>query len=129
MRLVVDLGHQGARFPALGASLEEGTVRRSELHICNFAPTRERPDIVPCERSGPVEDLAAFTAGWLGEILRRRCCGTTAAGTEPAAGQDTARRGPWAVTPTRTAPSSTNFATRSSVSSPSRPSALPAGPA
>lgn len=71
MRLVVDLSHHRVRFLALGASLEEDTVRCSELHICNFALTQERPDVVPRERSGPVEDLAAFATDWLGEILRR----------------------------------------------------------
>ncbi|MEH0467392.1 hypothetical protein QA943_00800 [Streptomyces sp. B21-097] len=71
MRLVVDLGHRRARFLALGASLEGDTVRCSELHICNFALTQECPDILPRERTGPIEDLAAFTTDWLGEILRR----------------------------------------------------------
>ncbi|MGW7528856.1 hypothetical protein [Streptomyces sp. NPDC054783] len=71
MRLVVDLSHQRVHFLALGASLEADTVRCSQLHICNFALTQERPDIVPRERTGPVEDLAAFTTDWLGEILRR----------------------------------------------------------
>ncbi|WP_333738881.1 hypothetical protein [Streptomyces sp. IBSBF 2806] len=71
MRLVVDLDHRRVRFLALGAALEADTVRCSELHICNFALTQECPDIVPRERTGPVEDLAAFTLGWLGEILRR----------------------------------------------------------
>ncbi|MEV7979854.1 hypothetical protein [Streptomyces sp. NPDC086519] len=71
MRLVVDLSHQRSHFLALGASLEADTVRCTELHICNFAFTQERPDIVPRERTGPVEDLAAFTIDWLGEILRR----------------------------------------------------------
>ncbi|MFI9568088.1 hypothetical protein [Streptomyces rishiriensis] len=71
MRLVVDLDHRRVRFLALGAALEAGTVRCSELHICNFALTQECPDIVPREHTGPVEDLAAFTLDWLGEILRR----------------------------------------------------------
>ncbi|WP_069766822.1 hypothetical protein [Streptomyces sp. LUP30] len=71
MRLVVDLDHRRVRFLALGAALEADTVRCSELHICNFALTQECPDIVPRERTGPVEDLVAFTLGWLGEILRR----------------------------------------------------------
>jgi len=71
MRLVVDLSHQRVHFLALGASLEADTVRCSQLHICNLALTQERPDVVPRERTGPVEDLAAFTIDWLGEILRR----------------------------------------------------------
>ncbi len=71
MRLVVDLSRQRVMSLALGASLEADTVRCSELHICNFALTQKSPDIVPRERTGPVEDLAVFTTDWLGEILRR----------------------------------------------------------
>ncbi|MGW4302651.1 hypothetical protein [Streptomyces sp. NPDC004376] len=71
MRLVVDLSHHRARFLALGASLEADTVRCGELHICTLAPTQECPDIVPREHTAPVEDLAAFTTDWLGEILHR----------------------------------------------------------
>lgn len=82
MRLVVNLSHQRVHFLAFGASLEADTVRCSELHVCNFALTQERPDIVQCERTGPVQDLAAFATDWIDEILHRpalrydgrRCC-------------------------------------------------------
>ncbi len=71
MRLVVNLSHQRVHFLGLGASLEADTVRCGELDLRNYALTRERPDIVPRERTGPVEELAAFTTDWIGEILRR----------------------------------------------------------
>lgn len=72
MRLVINLTRNGVIFRAIGASLEGDSVLCSELHTCNLALTNEGDDIVAREARGSASELAAFTAGWLGEILRRR---------------------------------------------------------
>jgi hypothetical protein len=71
LRLVVDLTDQGSHHLAIGASLEGDTVLCSELHVCNLAPSEERDDIVARKAKGSVDELAAFTAEWIGEVLRR----------------------------------------------------------
>ncbi|MEV6742433.1 hypothetical protein AB0N14_38410 [Streptomyces sp. NPDC051104] len=71
MRLVVDLTHQGSHYLAIGASLEGNTVLCSQLHVCNLVPSEERDDIVAREAKGSADELAAFTAEWIGEVLRR----------------------------------------------------------
>jgi hypothetical protein len=71
MRLVVDLTHQGRHHLAIGASLEGDTVLCSQLHVCSLVPSEERDDIVAREAQGSADELASFTAEWIGDVLRR----------------------------------------------------------
>lgn len=71
MRLVVDLSRQGSHFLAIGADVEGDEVLCSQLHIGSLAPTDQRDDIVACEAKGSADELAALTADWIGEVLRR----------------------------------------------------------
>jgi hypothetical protein len=77
------LSHQGSRFLAIGASLGGDAVLCGQLRICSLALPYERDDIDARKTKRSADELAAFAADWIGEILRlRRCSSMTAATTE-----------------------------------------------